>query len=62
MTVATYISLSAAAEQCGISERTMRRYIAEGKLPAYRLGKRQIRVKSVDLDALLVRIPTAGMA
>lgn len=58
----TYLSLADAAEWAGVCERTMRRYIAEGRIPAYRLGKRRVRVKADDLDALFTRIPTGGDA
>lgn len=55
-----YISLDQAAERLGVNPRTIRGYIAAGDLPAYRLGKRLIRVRPEDIDALLRRIPTAG--
>lgn len=54
------LSLKEAAEWCGISERTLRRRIAEGNLPAYRLGPRYIRVRSEDIEALLRPIPSAA--
>ena len=40
-----YESLSAAAERTGLSVKTLRRRIAEGRLPAYRSGPRSIRVE-----------------
>jgi excisionase family DNA binding protein len=52
--------LSAAAEYAGISTKTLRRRIAEGILPGYRLGARTILVDLNDVDALLERIPTVG--
>lgn len=55
-----YIPLGEAADYLGFSERSLRRYIAEGRLPAYRLGPRQLRFKRADLDALVTRVPTAG--
>lgn len=54
-------TLVSAAERTGFSVRTLRRRIAEGKLPAYRSGPRSIRVDPADVDRLLVRIPTAGV-
>lgn len=51
-------SLSEAAERTGISVRTLRRRIAEGRLPAYRSGPRIIRIDSADVDRLMVKIPT----
>jgi excisionase family DNA binding protein len=48
-----------AAELLNFSTRTVRRYIAEGLLPAYRVG-RGIRISQADIDALLKPIATAG--
>jgi excisionase family DNA binding protein len=59
---ASYMSLKDAATRYGVSERTIRRRIAEGKLPAYRVGPRSIRVAAADLDALATPIPTAHLA
>lgn len=42
-----------AAEHLGVSLRTIDRFIAEGKLPAYRHGQRMTRVDLNDVDALL---------
>ena len=43
-------TMKQAAEALGMCDRTIRRYIADGRLTAYRVGKRAIRV---DLDSLL---------
>lgn len=51
-------SLSEAAERTGLSTYTLRRRIAQGRLPAYRSGPRIIRVDPADVDNLLTRIPT----
>ena len=53
-----HMKLSEAADWYGVSERTLRRRIAEGKLPAYRVGPRSIRVRAEDVAALATRIPT----
>lgn len=50
--------LPAAAEYAGISTKTLRRRIADGSLPGYRLGARTIVVELDDVDALFKRIPT----
>lgn len=55
-----FISLSAAADILGISVHTLRRRIAAGELPAFRNGRRIIRVRVSDLDNLLRRVPSAG--
>lgn len=48
-----------AAVSAGVSERTIRRYIASGVLPAYRLaGRRLLRIRRADLDGLLERVPS----
>jgi len=48
-----------AADYLGTSERTIRRYIAAGRLTGYRVGPRLIRVDLNELDTLLRQIPTA---
>ncbi len=53
------LTLKAAAAWYGVSERTLRRRIAEGLLPAYRVGPRSIRVSAEDVAALAKRIPSA---
>jgi excisionase family DNA binding protein len=57
------VSLAVAAERPGVSVKTLRRRIADGSLPAYRIGptgsKGAIRVDPEDVERLLRRIPTA---
>ena len=55
-----FISLSTAADMLGISVHTLRRRIAGGELPAYRSGRRIIRVRVSDLERLLRRVPSNG--
>ena len=45
------ITLQQASDKTQLSVRTLRRYIAEGRLTAYRAG-RAIRLKPEDVDAL----------
>jgi len=54
-----FISLAAAADILGISVHTLRRRIAAGELPAFRTGRRIIRVRLTDLEKLLRRVPSA---
>ncbi|MFE1515177.1 helix-turn-helix domain-containing protein [Corynebacterium bovis] len=51
-TVEQRLSLKEAALRWGISVKTLRRRIAEGKLHAYRTG-RIIRVNAADVDAMM---------
>ncbi len=55
-------SIPDAAAYLQVSQKTVRRYIAAGRLPAYRAGPKFLRVDQADLDALLQRVPTAGNA
>ena len=57
--ILVYLSLEEAAEAMSVSVKTTRRWIAAGTLPAYRCGKRAIRIKLEDLDATARRIPSA---
>ena len=57
---AQMLSLSQASAQLGVSIRTLRRRIATGDLPAYRSGRRILRVRSTDLDRIFRRVPTRG--
>lgn len=47
------VSMRIAAEQFGVSERTIRRRIADGSLRAYRMGPRMIRIDTDQLDEVL---------
>lgn len=55
-----YLSQEDAAELLGVTTRAIRKWIADGVIPAYKIGKRAVRIKASDLDAALVRIPAAG--
>lgn len=56
-----WLSQEDAAEYAGVTVRTVRRYIAEGKLPASRLaGHRLLRIRVADIDALFEPVVTAG--
>jgi len=55
-----YISIQAAAAYAGLAEKTIRRRVADGTLTGYRMGTRIIRVDLVEIDALLVPIPTVA--
>lgn len=55
-------TVAAAGDALGLTPHSVRRLIAQGDLPAYRIGRRQIRVRVEDVTALLVRIPTGSAA
>jgi len=52
------MTLDQAAAYLGVAVITVRRRIADGSLPAYRLGPRLIRVRATDVRALLHGVPT----
>ncbi len=49
------ISLTEAADRLDVSTRTLRRYIAAGRLTGYRVGPRLIKIDPAELD----QVPTA---
>lgn len=49
------LSLREVADELGVCERTVRRMIARGDVPAIRAGARQLRVPAADLRDYLVR-------
>jgi len=53
-------SIAAAGEYAGVHPRTIRRWVAAGRVTAYRMGPRLLRVDMDDVDAMLQPIPTAG--
>ena len=44
------LTLAEAADALAVSQRTARRYIADGHLEAVRLGRRTIRVKAASIE------------
>ena len=54
-----WLGINPAAEHLGISPWTLRRWMNEGRVPAYKLGTHW-RVRVTDLDALLT--PPGGAA
>lgn len=55
-----WVYLPEAAQYANVPYRTMRDWIKDGLLPAYRIGPRLIQVDLHDVDALRRRIPTVG--
>lgn len=54
------IGLQEAADICGVSYRTLRRWIAAGRIKAVRVGPRLLKIDAADLDSLLQ--PVGGAA
>jgi excisionase family DNA binding protein len=54
------VNLVEAGEYLGVHQRTVRRYISEGRLKGYQVGPRLVKVDQADLDAVVRRIPTAS--
>ena len=52
-----WLSLQQAAILYGVSTDTIRRRVASGDLPAFRCGRRIIRVRAQDLSRLFHEIP-----
>jgi excisionase family DNA binding protein len=52
-----YLTLAEAADLMSVSVKTLRRRIADGTNPAYRCGRRVIRVRLDDLDRVFQRVP-----
>lgn len=57
-----FIPIADAAAYLSCSVKTIRRLIIGGKLRAYRLGKRAIRVDRTELDKVMTRIPHARIS
>ena len=55
-----YIGIPEAATYLDIAPKTVRALIASGKLTAYRLGNRVIKVKLADLDGVLTPVRAGG--
>jgi excisionase family DNA binding protein len=55
-----WATLAEAAIYSRVPRSTLRRWIAQGLLPANRLGPRRIQVDLNDLDAMRQPIPTEG--
>jgi len=53
-------SPTAASQYASCSTRTIYRYIKLGRLEAYRLGPKMLRVDLDEVDCLFRRVPAAG--
>lgn len=48
-----YVKMSEAAEYLGVTDRTVRQMIADGRLTGYRNGSRLVRVDLNEIDAAM---------
>lgn len=58
----TKLSIQQVAGTYGISTRTVRRYIASGRLTAHRVGPRLIRLDAAQVEKELGNQPIGGAA
>jgi excisionase family DNA binding protein len=61
-TAPRYVSIASAAEYASVSQKTVRRWIAEGRIQGFRLGRRIVRVDLTEVDACFRPIPTVRQA
>ena len=54
-----YLSVAEAADRLRVAQSTSRRWIREGDVPAYRLGRRRVGLKRGDLDRLVTPVRPA---
>ncbi|GAA1450990.1 hypothetical protein GCM10009641_84590 [Mycobacterium cookii] len=55
-----YLSIEEAAEVMSLSTKTIRRRISDGSIPAYRCGRRNIRIRLDELEAAFRKLPSTG--
>ncbi len=48
-----YLSISETADYLGVTTRTVRQMVSDGRLVAYRLGARVVRLRRAEVDAAL---------
>ena len=59
--MAKMVFIAAAAEHYGVSRQTIRRWISRGKIHAYRVGPRLIRVDLDEIEAKIIHtVPTVN--
>lgn len=55
-----YVTIKEAAEYLGVTDRTIRQMLADGRLRGYRSGQRLVRLRIAEIDAALT--PFGGAA
>jgi excisionase family DNA binding protein len=56
------VSIAVAAEYADVCQKTLRRWIASGQIPGYRMGARLIRVDLDDIDQMLEPLALVSQA
>jgi excisionase family DNA binding protein len=54
------VSIAEAAEYLGVNVRSIRNMLTDGRLKAYKLGPRIVRIRLSDIDAALEPYTEAG--
>lgn len=62
MVVDDWLTIKEAAEILKLSEHTVRDQVHDGKIPSTKLGHRTVRVRRVDIEALLPQVDTGQVA
>jgi excisionase family DNA binding protein len=57
---APWLTVAEAAAELRLTGRGVRAMVADGRLPAYRVGGRVLRIRRADLDLIVERLPTTG--
>ena len=57
----TFEDIASAARRLGVCTKSVRRYIADGRLTAYRVGPRLIRLNPNEVDRLMRLVPTVAL-
>ncbi len=55
-----YLTLSDAAEWLSLDEKTLRRWVSQGRLTAFRVGPKLIRLDADEIESMIRVVPTAG--
>lgn len=56
------VGIAQAAKYADVHPITLRRWVAGGRVPAYRVGPRLLKVDLNELEAMLRPVPTTGDA
>jgi excisionase family DNA binding protein len=56
------VTIKTVAQRLEVTEITVRRMIADGRLTAYRIGGHLLRVDSADVDALIIPVAAGTTA